>query len=363
MEGSKPRPLQSLQALRAVAAVAVVVYHLINAEAVYGGGLQILGGLAHLGFAGVDMFFAISGFIMVLVCSGKFGNTRLAADFLAKRAVRIFPLYWVCTGAIALVLFAKPGLLDPAPQDKSLLRSLLLLPQEGGPLLVVGWTLTFELFFYLMTALALAFGSERHIPLMLCGWAAALALLQWTTGQGPWVQLVTSPLAFEFIAGAVAGLLWRRLSPKQSVVALCAAMALATVAAWVLLQRPDFGQTYGARTLAFAVPCALAIAAAARLERAGWLQVPRWAAALGDASYSLYLTHVFVLSLCGRLWSAVAPTGTAGTNALFLVVSFTACCVVALLTYRLVERPMLDLGHRWLDRSRLAAPAASTQGQ
>ncbi|MEB1409556.1 acyltransferase (plasmid) [Xanthomonas campestris pv. campestris] len=359
MEVSKPRPLQSLQALRALAAAAVVVYHLINAEVVYGGGIQILGGLAHLGFAGVDMFFAISGFIMVMVSSGKFGDQRGALDFLAKRFIRIFPLYWLCTGAIALVLSVRPGLLDPALLDRSLIRSLFLLPQEGGPLLVVGWTLTFELFFYLMTAMALAFGSERNIPFMLCGWAVALALLQWVPVQGPWPQLVTSPLAFEFIAGAAAAILWKSLSPRQGVVALCAAVALALLAAWTLLNRSDFGQTHGVRTLAFAIPCALTLAAAARLELAGWWPVSRWAAALGDASYSLYLTHVFVLSLSGRLWIAVAPTGTITMNALFLASSFIACCVVALLTYRFVERPLLDLGNRWLAHIRLGAQAGS----
>ncbi|MDO7931543.1 acyltransferase [Xanthomonas euvesicatoria] len=359
MEGSKPRPLQSLQALRALAAVAVVIFHLINAEAVYGGELQILGGIAHLGYAGVDMFFAISGFIMVLVCSGKFGDAQGAADFLTKRAIRIYPLYWICTGAIALVLVVKPGLLDPALEEKSLLGSFLLLPQEGGPLLVVGWTLTFELFFYVMTALALAFGRERYLPVMLGGWAVVLALLQWVPAEGAWAQLFTSPLAFEFIAGAVAGLLWRRMSPKQAIGALCVSVVLVSVAAWALLQRPDFGQTQAVRTLAFAVPCALAIAAAARLERCALLPVPRWASALGDASYSLYLTHVFVLSLCGRLWSVVAPTGSLVTNAAFLATSFAACCVVALVTYRVLERPLLDIGHRWLARRQRAEPMAS----
>lgn len=169
--------LQSIQALRAIAAAMVVIYHLVHAENVYGGGATFLGGLAHFGFAGVDVFFVISGFIIATITAGRFGSTAGAFDFLGRRALRI-PLYWLCSAAIVLTMIVRPGSLDASIAEKSILHSLLLLPQEGGPMLIVGWTLTYELFFYTMTAIALAVCSRSRIPRLIAVWAIVLLIIE-----------------------------------------------------------------------------------------------------------------------------------------------------------------------------------------
>lgn len=345
MERSSPTTLLSIQALRAAAAAWVVIYHLVNAEHVYGGGVTVLGGFAQFGFAGVDVFFVISGFIMATVTAGWFGSPGGALDFLGKRAIRIYPLYWLCTAAIIAVLVVRPAALDPAFGDKSIVRSLLLLPQEGGPLLAVGWTLTYELFFYAMTALALAFAAQRRIPYMLGLWALILGAVQAFPVQGPWGMLLASPLAFEFIAGAVVGLYWRQLPIKVAMALLIAGGVWLVGACAVLIDFPNHGQSAGIRTLAFGPPAALIIAGLARLELAGKLRVPRIAVALGDASYSLYLTHLFVLSICGRLFARWEVTGSASGNYAFLVGSFIASCAVGLAVHWAIERPLTKVGY------------------
>lgn len=344
MERSSNPTLFSIQALRAAAAAMVVIFHQVNAERVYGGGTTILGGWAHLGYAGVDVFFVISGFIMATVTAGRFGSPGGAIDFLAKRAIRIYPLYWLCTAAILAVLFLRPGALDPALSDKSVLGSLLLLPLDGGPLLAVGWTLTYELYFYILTAMALAMASERRVPALVAVWATALAAAQMLPVQGPWLSLIASPLGFEFIAGVVVGLYWRRLSIGASVSLLIASLVWLLIACGLLVDTPDRGQAAGVRALAFGPPSMLIVGALARLELAGKVHVPRFLAAMGNASYALYLTHVFVLSISGRIFAGLGITGSVAGNYAFFVATFAATCVVALLVHHLVERPLMRFG-------------------
>lgn len=339
-------PLQTLQALRAVSALLVVVYHLVHAEAVHGGGVTLLGGPAHFGFAGVDVFFVISGFIMAIVTSGRFGDPAEAARFLTQRAVRILPLDWLFTLAIAVILALRPAALDPSLADKSLLQSLLLIPQAGGPLLVVGWTLTFELFFYAMTALALATGTARRVPLMIGGWATLLLMLQGVTADSPWGRLFSSPLSFEFMAGVMVGLFWHRLPAALAIPALASGVAWMIISGLLLLDVPGHGQTDGIRTLAFGLPAALIVLGAVRLETEQRVRMPKPLVMLGDASYSLYLSHVFVLSLAGRLGSGLGLTGSIAGNAVFLLGTLLGCCFVALVVHRWVERPLLDAGNR-----------------
>lgn len=329
----------------------VVIYHLVHAENVYGGGATFLGGPAHFGFAGVDVFFVISGFIIATITAGRFGSTAGALDFLGRRALRIFPLYWLCSAAIVLALIVRPGSLDPSIAEKSILHSLLLLPQEGGPMLVVGWTLTHELFFYTLTAIALAACSRSRIPRLIAVWAIVLLILQLIPTHAPWPKLLTSPLALEFMAGAVAGLHWRRLSARHAWVPLTTGLIWMAVACLWLADHPFHGQTDGIRVLAFGLPSALVVAGLVRLEAEGRIQPPRIAVRLGDASYSLYLTHVFVLSLSGRVWGSLDATGTSIANAAFVFSTGATCCVTAHLVHRYVERPMTSLGNRVWDWS------------
>jgi exopolysaccharide production protein ExoZ len=344
---------QSIQALRAVASVVVVIYRLIYAEEVYGGGASVLGGPAHFGFAGVDMFFVISGFIMATITPGQFGSVNNAMRFLGRRAVRIFPLYWMCTTAILVVLLLRPTLLDPKLAEIGIFQSLLLLPQEGGPLLVVGWTLTYELYFYALTALTLATCSRSRVPLVIVGWACTLLLLQLLPAHTPWSKLLTSPLTFEFMAGAIAGLYWRKLPPPFAWAAIVAAVLWLVIAGVWLAEHPFHGQVDHIRVFAFGLPSALLLTGLARLEAEGWMQIPRIGVILGDASYSLYLTHLFVLSISGRVWTLVGATGTNLGNVAFAISTLVACCAVAILVHRFVERPVTSISNmawlRWIE--------------
>src|SRR5262249_27030727 len=147
------RMFLNLHLLRAVAALSVVYYH-TTSEA----GLNLP---PAVGSHAVDLFFVISGFIIA----------RTALDspkqFLLRRIVRIVPLYWTATLAVFwLALFTPHILHSTRPDYRQLLCSLLFIPYETPeagtlPTLILGWSLNYEMYFYVVFAIALAVVPRR----------------------------------------------------------------------------------------------------------------------------------------------------------------------------------------------------------
>ena len=127
------RTLWTVQALRGAAALMVVIGHGQSAAA---GIVDAAGGdfarsrLMPWG-AGVDLFFVLSGFIMVHASARLFGREGARAEFLRRRLVRIVPLYWLVTTVFLLLLAAaamKGG--DPFPDGRAVLASYAFFPSS-----------------------------------------------------------------------------------------------------------------------------------------------------------------------------------------------------------------------------------------
>src|SRR5262249_39672775 len=152
-----PATLDSLQALRAVAALSVVLYH-----------IDFIG----RGAFGVDIFFVLSGFIICHVTAAD------RQHFLLKRLIRIVPLYWARTLVVCALALAAPRLLQTTSDSwMGLLKSLFFIPyeKESGrvyPVLFLGWTLNYEMFFYVVFSIALAL-RPALAPLLSAGVLAA----------------------------------------------------------------------------------------------------------------------------------------------------------------------------------------------
>jgi peptidoglycan/LPS O-acetylase OafA/YrhL len=106
--------IQNIQALRGGAVLMVVLFHLAGMEKEFGGGERLLPRLAGSGRAGVDLFFVVSGFIMVTVTAGAGRGLRSAGDFLYHRATRIYPVYWFYTAVLIGLHALIPAAFDPA---------------------------------------------------------------------------------------------------------------------------------------------------------------------------------------------------------------------------------------------------------
>ncbi len=348
---------QSIQALRGIAALMVVLFHLQIVEGKYGGGTLLLPALVGHADSGVDLFFVLSGFVMTTIAAGSYGSPRAAGRFLLRRGWRILPLYWFYTTLVVVLMAVAPGMANSSYQDQGILASYLLWPQAQLPLLTVGWTLIHEAFFYLVMAVAIAFARDRQLPWLLAGWAVAtLAAHAWPPSTGaPWAALVSSPLSLEFIAGALVGLYWRRLPAALALPAmLLGALAFAGSLLW-LAGTPPQELPVLHRAAYFGLPGALLVLGAVRWEQARQPGLPRLLLRIGDSSYSLYLSHVFVISALGRLWQRSGFTAAHWQHAVFLAVAVAACAVVGWLSWRLLEQPLQRLARAGFRRSSATA--------
>ncbi len=332
--------LCNVQCLRALAALLVVAVHEPRLEA-HQFGASWIGWLTVPGGTGVDLFFVISGFIMVTTMWNAFGAPGAAGSFLVRRIERIYPIYWLVTTAYLVLHVALPAAVGLAPATPlDVVASYLLVPHGAYPVLVVGWTLQYELAFYLVFTCALCF-PRRALPVVLGGWALAALACGAAAAHTPSVALsfLGNPLIFEFLLGAGVGAAAasRRLAAPLALLlagVAGAAAVFAYVAPLPALPSPWF------RALVVAPPMALILAGAVGLElRRGWTG-PAWLGRIGDASYSLYLSHGLVLGAVAAV-AARLPRGGPPAHAAFVLASYGAVIAVSLGLYRWVERPLL----------------------
>ncbi|WEX07707.1 acyltransferase [Chelativorans sp. AA-79] len=304
--------LRSIQVLRAIAALAVVFFHLSPSEWT-------------LGAAGVDLFFVISGFIMGTVGLGD-GPGR----FMTKRIIRIVPLYWAVTFAMCAASLV-PGLFSTFTFDlPRLFTSLFFIPSEDPegkvwPLVVVGWTLNYEMFFYALFALGLWLGRPILASAVII---MGLAVAGWALQPQPTIpHFYMNQLLVEFVFGL---LLSRAVFFKSA--PLGSGLAIAGFAG--LLSLGVGSDTPEWRILYWGLPALAIVAGFVAIERAGAFPAHalRPLEKLGDASYSLYLTHGIVLGIVGK----VLGHGSASA----ILTALVACIVVAMLSYHIFERPV-----------------------
>jgi peptidoglycan/LPS O-acetylase OafA/YrhL len=352
-ERKGPVTFHGVQAVRGLAASMVVLYH---ASQFWSKGVSpVDGALVWMnGWAGVDIFFIISGFVMAVSALGKATGPEAAGKFLERRVVRVMPLYWLVTTVLLLrELFGPAATFGPAarPSAAYVVCSYLLVPVRNSfgsiaPLLAPGWTLSFEMFFYLCFAgaLALRWNVVKSLTLGL-GMLTVLGFFRLETW--PPVTVLLDPLLLEFVLGLWLGravLLGWRVKPGIAVglgVAALVGILTAPVPAGVLVQRAEWAG------MAFAIVLA-AVMLEARLGR--W--VPRWVLLVGDASYSLYLWHFLLLNPCMKVMARVLHLQQGVLRlrdelccmAFILAVSLT----FAVLMYLVVERPMNERLRGWL---------------
>jgi exopolysaccharide production protein ExoZ len=279
----------SIQYLRALAAMTVVVFHALESTTTR----------FEIGAAGVDVFFVISGFIMA---SLTFDGDATPAAFIWRRIIRIVPLYWMATLLALAVSLVRPNFFhafDPSLENAAL--SLLFIPHNSAigmaPVLWQGWTLEYEMFFYALCALGLFLPAANRLK-MLC----ALLVLLITLGAifqmpGPLARVYTNPLLLEFMAGVALAGLWRRQAmPRPALGAAALVLGICLFAA----QGAHVATFSGVRVLDWGVPAILLVLGALSLEAAQRVPLSRTGLLLGDASYSIYLAHGFVVA--GFIW-------------------------------------------------------------
>jgi exopolysaccharide production protein ExoZ len=282
--------IHSLQALRALAAWLVIADHAL---------LEITrnepqNSATHiawtLGSTGVYVFFVISGFIMVHICWENFGQRAAIANFLRRRIIRIVPLYWLAT--LAALAYHRVSATHGADDGwRELLLSFAFIPYPSSdgswnPILPQGWTLNYEMMFYM--ALTIGLACPRRIGLAMVGMTLGTSVIVGPLLPDGAVAYLASPIILWFLLGMGLAVFWR----------------------WAALEEP------------------------ARLARSAKLLEP-----FGDASYSTYLAHGLVLTLLLRIWVMAY-----GPPSMWIVpVSLVVATAAGWATHAFLERPVLQL--------------------
>jgi exopolysaccharide production protein ExoZ len=321
MEGKLP----GIQVGRAVAAASVFYFHSYIGMTYFDqANLRPFRWLAANGASGVDLFFAISGFIVCYVAAAP---DFTPATFLWKRFCRIFPLNAVVTVVIVLFTVNVSRITDD-PGWLHVVQSILILPQKV-PVNSVGWTLEYEVVFYIIAAILLPLGGPRA----LLGYCAASYLIAaWLNPETPVIARFISDHHAAFGAGVLAYIVARRIPSLKAPSAWTISILLPVMA--LIIFRLGTVMPIPLRT---PTACGLAVLGLAFLPWA-----PQWLVKFGDISYGFYLLHWPGISM--MTWEAFAritPNPVAGE--VWRWETFLHITLVAYLSWTYFEHPI----NRW----------------
>jgi exopolysaccharide production protein ExoZ len=321
-------------------------------------GYQPFGQIFDFGFAGVDFFFVLSGFIILHVHSDDIGQPRALGAYLLKRFCRIYPVYWVIFLLTLPVYLLVPSFGFGYERDPDVfVRAFLLIPHpQRHVVLTVSWTLVHEIFFYVLFG-SLIFNKRFGLAVFLAWGGCVLAFASFDSF--PWTFLF-SAVNVRFLAGMGVALMlrrWRIPAPRL----------LAVVGLAVFLTTGYFDAYQGPRalyeqTIGYTLGSVLILAGVVEAERSGLLRPPGWLVYLGNASYSIYLVHFVPLSIVAKFAKAWSLDTYVPGAALF-VVHAASSVAVGCLFYHVIEQPLHVWINRFLRRPKVevAAPAVGVR--
>jgi exopolysaccharide production protein ExoZ len=337
--------LLNLQLLRGAAAYLVVLVHLCDLFPK----TSVSDLLRHNGYSGVDLFFVISGFIMVYTTSQR---PITAIQFLLNRLKRITPLYYATTLLVFCVALAVPSVFhSTSPDAWALLKSLAFIPFEKSagriyPVYYLGWTLNYEVFFYLVFAISLSICRDMRV--YICSAAISLLVLLGfcvdSASENPVLYFYTQPIMLDFVLGMLTAAFRDRImetvSRAKPVPWLILALGVAGLFgnSYVFPNSPSAFAPPTDTFLIFGLPSSLIVMGAVLLEGVETNKAWRPFIRIGDASYSIYLSHFFVIAamigFADHIHLQPELRAALGIITLFFI------AVVGICSYQFFERPI-----------------------
>jgi exopolysaccharide production protein ExoZ len=343
--------LEALQVLRAIAAGMVVYVHALSTYRDKVDSLMPTASNFGLGELGVKLFFCISGFIIFASSETLLPGWASFSYFIRRRLIRIAPLYWCAT----LIYAAKLALQGQAPEGRSLVYSLLFIPFQDAaglmrPVLGVGWTLNYEMFFYLVLGVALFVPRTLRLVLvpvvmLTLAWARVGGLIVESANfWGAALYLLSDTYLLFFVMGIFIGPMSKSktfrslLSMKWQIACCVVVLVLIGLVAVSSLLHPSGGWALALEIGVCGVCvllCVMAKSVNANERCSGLQRLVVWA---GDGSYSTYLTHGFVMGPLARLLNIFNINEMA---AVFPVAMVVICTSIGMIIFRYFENPIL----------------------
>lgn len=352
--------LVQLDAIRAIALLLVLGRHMPRSTSADAWPIQMIEYYwGKCGWIGVDLFFVLSGFLVSGLLFNEykqFGAVNVPR-FLLRRGLKIYPAFYVFSTTVTVGLIVRGKEISL----RQLSGELLFLQNYLGALSQHTWSLAVEEHFYLLLATSfgvlLAFRHRnpfRYLELF-CGCVAASLLLM-RIATSLWLpysnqtHLFPSHLRIDSLLAGVVIAFWYHMQPQRLLFATQHKRLVFTVSLICVLPSlifhpyAPFMHTIGLTLLYVGFSGMLVLAVCGGPPKAPvWRNVCRWLGYVGTNSYSIYLWHMAVLAVVGRI---VASIG--GVDYVVLVL----CCLcgsagVGIVMGKCVEMPVLKLRDRW----------------
>ncbi len=338
------KTIASIQLLRGVASLLVVFLHItVNYNNVFA--TPLLGNFFLFGGSGVDIFFVLSGFIITYTNLGNAGNKAAIGGFVKRRLIRIFPVYWLIISIFVLLQVLLPAFYK-TPFDLSfsnMVATYLLLP---GHMMVngVSWSLTNELFFYLLFIIALLIPHKRislYLMLVYLALLLVFGIANYSFENSHLVYaFIWNPMNIEFFLGVISAILYSKLNGKLAWPFFIVGMLWFIAGILINNHHMDIYSTAFNRVLLFGMPSFFIILGITVLERQGKTGVHQLFLQLGDASYSIYLFHLPVVAAFFKILQYLKITDPylTGVSLCFLILLI---CIAGVLIYHKIEKPLI----------------------
>lgn len=349
LSSSGRRPIfHSVQYLRAISAIFVIFFHSSIQSSIISGIYA-----PKIGKFGVDIFFVISGFVMWESTIGRKVNPF---TFLKKRWVRIVPLYWIFTLIATIVAFVRPEVLRSTVFNvPHFIASMVFIPwsnpaitngsliERVTPVINPGWTLNFEMLFYMLFTGALFISGSLRIWIL----ALEILLIHFTAqnlryaGAAP--EFYAETVIFEFLFGVCVAVIATPQTGTWRVLAV-----LLVPIALVGLFCGDLAGRIENRWLWLGLPATMLVGAVVCIEKGDWMPRMMWLEKIGEASYSIYLSHVFVIAAARTVIAWASASGTFMYPIFFIPLGIVGSVGFGICVHRIIERRLTALFGRLL---------------
>lgn len=342
---SKRKVINSIQILRGVAAVVVLVYHVsgflrVNYSQV------IFADFFRKGFAGVDLFFVISGFIISYTSKSYVGNPAKFNEYWRKRIIRIYPIYWIVLGGIQLLQIILSNYFKVTSFETysniglwAHIKTYALLPKHVA-IDPVTWTMSYEIYFYALFSIIILSKKLWFIPAVILGVTVHNSIFHpvFDPGEGfSYYNFVFSNYNYEFLMGILISHYFDKIRFSSYISILLISIAILIIYLW-----GDYVGDYDnfKRILIFGTAASLILVSSINIEKAGFLVAPSFFISVGSASYVLYLIHFPFLLILNRIPNMFGVTLDALQMSIYNYVVVVINILVAVFLHKKLELPL-----------------------
>lgn len=353
--------LVSIQWMRGIAVMMVFIYHLEDILNLIPGFEGYDSFWKRYGYSAPDLFFVISGFIM---CFVTFELKFKPVGWLVRRFLRIYPIYWIFASAAVAAWLINPSLtMGSGTQDwSSVIQYLLIIPQENMPLLFVAWTLEHEIVFYTIVFIVAALSGKSRSLVIVMALLSVIGMIKVTYQKdfpflNFWDYHIFSLYMIQFFMGALIFEFRHQIKMMGIKIPLITGLIIFIISGIVCVPMP-LNEEHISKVVLFGLSHSLLLIAAINWELArrekigGFIEYKRrpFLVQMGDASYSIYLSHPFCLSLCGKIILIVGLTGTPAVIA--LCIGGVVSLFIGWASYHLLEKPGMHMSKVFLSKKK-----------